>query len=318
MKKRFGIHRYSRIIILLLFAALLALIRPNSFPTMNNLSNVLWAISVVGILVSGSIFVMLLGGIDLSVGSLMGLSACVTVLIIRHFDYSVAGTVLGIITAICVGIGAGAVHGFFVTVFRVPAFLVTFATQSIFLGISMVITNNRIISCLNPHLFTAIGLGRIGFFTFPIYFMTLIALVGYFVLNKTVFGRYVYAVGGNPEAARISGVSVKGITVLSYMISGFTAAVGGVVLASMTQQGMASTGAGYETEVITAAVIGGVSLAGGAGSTQGAVIGAMLVGLLNNGMNLMNVPSTNQGLVKGLVIISAVALEIMQNKERTK
>ena len=101
-------------------------------------------------------------------------------------------------------------------------------------------------------------------------------------------------------------------------ISGFTAAVGGVVLASMTQQGMASTGAGYETEVITAAVIGGVSLAGGAGSTQGAVIGAMLVGLLNNGMNLMNVPSTNQGLVKGLVIISAVALEIMQNKERTK
>lgn len=316
MKKKIPMEKYSRILILLLFIVVLTVIRPKSFPTVNNISNVLWSISIVGILVSGSIFVMLLGGIDLSVGSLMGLSAVITVIAIRNNDYSATGVILGIVLALLAGIAAGALHGFLVMTFHVPAFLVTFATQSIFLGISMVLTNNKILSCLEPKLFTNIGLGRIGPFTFPIYFMIIIALISYFILNKTVLGRHIYAVGGNPEASRISGISVRKITLLSYMTSGLTAAIGGIVLASMTQQGMASTGSGYDTEVITAAVIGGVSLVGGAGTIQGAVVGAMLVGLLNNGMNLMNVPSTNQGLVKGLVIIFAVALDIMQKNEK--
>ncbi len=316
MKAGLALEKYSRIFILLLFIIVLTVIRPQSFPTVNNISNVLWSISVVGILVSGSIFVMLLGGIDLSVGSLMGLSAVVTVLIIRKFDYSSEGVILGIAVALVVGISAGALHGFVVMIFHVPAFLVTFATQSIFLGISMVLTNNKILSCLGPAAFTNIGLGRVGPFTFPVYFMLIIAMISYYILNKTVFGRNVYAVGGNPEASIISGISVKKITLLSYMMSGLTAAIGGIVLASMTQQGMASTGSGYDTEVITAAVIGGVSLAGGAGTIQGSIVGAMLVGLLNNGMNLMNVPSTNQGLVKGLVIIGAVALDVMHNQDK--
>ena len=316
MKKKIPMEKYSRILILLLFIVVLTIIRPKSFPTVNNISNVLWSISVVGILVSGSIFVMLLGGIDLSVGSLMGLSAVITVITIRNNDYSTTGVLLGIVLALLAGIAAGALHGFLVMTFHVPAFLVTFATQSIFLGISMVLTNNKILSCLEPKLFTNIGLGRIGPFTFPIYFMIIIALISYFILNKTVLGRHIYAVGGNPEASRISGISVRKITLLSYITSGLTAAIGGIVLASMTQQGMASTGSGYDTEVITAAVIGGVSLVGGAGTIQGAIVGAMLVGLLNNGMNLMNVPSTNQGLVKGLVIIFAVALDIMQKNEK--
>ncbi|OYO51506.1 hypothetical protein CG709_19350 [Lachnotalea glycerini] len=190
------------------------------------------------------------------------------------------------------------------------------APPSIFLGISMVLTNNKILSCLEPKLFTDIGLGKIGMFTFPIYFMIIIALISYFVLNKTVLGRYIYAVGGNPQAATISGISNVTITMISYIVSGLTAAIGGVVLASMTQQGMASTGSGDETEVITAAVIGGVSLVGGAGTIQGAIVGAVLVGLLNNGMNLMNVPSTQQGLIKGMVIIVAVAIDVMQKYER--
>ena len=316
MKNRFSMERYSRVLILLLFIVALTIIRPKNFPTVNNISNLLWSISVVGILVSGSIFVMLLGGIDLSVGSLMGLSAVITVIMIRNSDYSNTGVILGVSLALLTGIAAGALHGFIVMTFHVPAFLVTFATQSIYLGISMVLTNNKILSCLGPKMFTDIGLGRIGPFTFPIYFMLIIALISYFVLNRTVLGRHIYAVGGNPDAAKISGISVRKITMLSYITSGLTAAIGGIVLASMTQQGMASTGSGYDTEVITAAVIGGVSLAGGAGTIQGAIVGAMLVGLLNNGMNLMNVPSTNQGLVKGLVIICAVALDIMQKNEK--
>lgn len=316
MNIRIMMQKYSKIFILILFVAVLTIIRPHSFPTVNNLSNVLWSISVVGILVSGSIFVMLLGGIDLSVGSLMGLSAVITVITIRHFNYSNEGVIIGIVLALCTGLFVGALHGFLVMTFNVPAFLVTFATQSVMLGISMVLTNNRILSCLEPALFRNIGLGRIGPFTFPIYFMIFIALVSWYVLSKTTFGRHIYAVGGNADAAKISGISVPFVTLTSYMISGFTAAVGGIVLASMTQQGMASTGNGYETEVITAAVIGGVSLVGGAGTTGGAIMGAMLVGLLNNGMNLMNVPSTNQGLVKGLVIIFAVAVDVLQKNDK--
>ena len=192
MKSKFSLEKYSRRLILLLFIIVLTVIRPHSFPTVNNISNVLWSISVVGILVSGSIFVMLLGGIDLSVGSLMGLSAVVTVITIRNYDYSNTGVLIGIALALLVGIAAGALHGFLVMTFHVPAFLVTFATQSIFLGISMVLTNNKILSCLGPKLFTNIGLGRIGPFTFPIYFMILIALISYFVLNKTVLGRYFF------------------------------------------------------------------------------------------------------------------------------
>ena len=264
MKNRFSMERYSRVLILLLFIVALTIIRPKNFPTVNNISNVLWSISVVGILVSGSIFVMLLGGIDLSVGSLMGLSAVITVIMIRNSDYSNTGVILGVSLALLTGIAAGALHGFIVMTFHVPAFLVTFATQSIYLGISMVLTNNKILSCLGPKMFTDIGLGRIGPFTFPIYFMLIIALISYFVLNRTVLGRHIYAVGGNSDAAKISGISVRKITMLSYITSGLTAAIGGIVLASMTQQGMASTGSGYDTEVITAAVIGGVSLAGGA------------------------------------------------------
>lgn len=316
MKKKVNLKKYSNLLILVAFIIVLTILKPKSFPTISNISNVLWSISVIGILTAGTIFPLLLGGIDLSIGSMMGLSACTTVMLIQNSGYTNMGVVQGICAAVILGAFVGALQGLIITIFRVPAFLVTFATQSILLGVSQVLTNNKIISCLNPELFTKIGLGRIGPFTFPIYLMLFIVLISYFVLSKTVLGRYVYAVGGNAEASRISGINDKKISVLCYVFSGLTAAIGGVVLASMTQQGMASTGSGYDTDVITAAVVGGVSLNGGEGKIQNALIGAILVGLLNNGMNLMGVESTHQGLVKGVVIIFAVALDLMNKGEK--
>jgi len=310
MKYKINIRKYSKWLILVAFVVVLTILKPKSFLTIGNISNVLWSISVVGLLTSGTIFTLLLGGIDLSVGSLMGLSACTTVLMIQKFGFTNQGLVRGILCALLIGVVAGCFHGIVVTLCNVQAFLVTFATQSVFLGISQVLTNNKIISCLKPDLFTAIGLGRIGPFTFPIYLMTMVALISWYILNKTVFGRYVYAVGGNREAAKNSGINDKMVSILCYVFSGVTASIGGVVLASMTQQGMASTGSGYETDVITAAVIGGVSLLGGEGKIQDAIIGAVLVGLLNNGMNLVGVPSTHQGLLKGMVIVIAVAIDL--------
>lgn len=309
-KNKLEIKKYSRFFILILFIITLTILRPNSFLTINNFSNVLWSISVVGILTSGSIFVMLLGGIDLSVGSIMGLSSVLLVSTIRSFDYSNYGVLIGIGLTLGIGILIGLVHGLIITQFKVPAFLVTFASQSILLGLAMLLSHNKILSALEPDLFTNIGLGKLGPFTFPIYFMIIIVLISHYLLDRTVFGRHLYAIGGNALASRISGVRNDLITIMAYVISSITATLGGIVLASMTQQGMASTGRGYETEVITAAVIGGVSLMGGSGRISGAIIGAMLVGFLNNGLNLMNVPSTSQGFVKGIVIITAVAIDI--------
>ncbi len=314
--KNIKLNTLTKPLILVAFVLILTILRPNSFPTINNISNVLWSISVYGIMVCGTIFVFLLGGIDLSIGSLCGLCAVTIVKVIRYYNYSNTGVIIGILAALCVGMLAGLFHGIIITTFKVPAFLVTFATQTIFLGLSMILTNNKILSCLEPALFTAIGAKKILGFPIPIYIMILFGLISWFVLRKTKFGRYMYAVGGNPDASRISGINDTLVTIAAYVISGFTTAVGAIVLASMTQQCMASTGSGYETEVITAAVIGGISLLGGEGTVPGALFGAILIGLLNNGLNLMSVPSTEHGLVKGIVIIVAVGIDALQHQEK--
>ncbi|MDR2587809.1 MAG: ABC transporter permease [Spirochaetales bacterium] len=315
-EKSFGaalknIKKFQKPGILLVFVAILTVIAPNSFPTSRNISNVLWSVSAIGIMSAGSIFVILLGGIDLSLGSVMAFTGALAVSIIRLSNYSTAGAFFGILAALLTGAAVGLFHGAVITRFKVPAFLVTFATQIMLSGAARLLLDNKILSCLEPPLFTAIGMKKIFGFPLPIYIMIMAAAVSYFVLNKTPFGRGVYATGGNPVAAKLSGINTQAVTVTGYIISGFTAAIGGIVLASMTQQAMASAGAGYETEVITAIVIGGASLMGGEGNVTGAIFGAVLVGLLNNGLNLMNVPAAVHPLAKGMVIIAAVAADTL-------
>ena len=317
MMKNINWSKYSKPIILAVFIIVLSILRPKAFLSLDNFSNVLWSVAVIGIMVSGSIFVYLVGGIDLSIATLCAFSAVVVVSITHLLGDTSAGVIVGVIAALIVGMIAGAIHGVVITTFKIPAFLVTFATQSIFLGLAMIFTNNKIVSCTVPA-FTAIGAFKILGFPLPVYFMAIIAVISWYVLSKTVYGRYVYAVGGNPEASEISGINVKLVTFVCYMISGLTTAIGGIVLASMTQQASSSTGAGYTNDVITAAVIGGVSLLGGEGTVSGAIFGAVLMGLLNNGLNLMSVPSTHAGLVKGLVIVVAVAFDALQHADQSR
>ncbi len=312
-KQKLFLSKYSKPIILLIFVVVLSILRPKAFLNIGNLSNVLWSVSVIGIMVSGTIYVFLLGGIDLSIATLCGLTAVTVVETIHFFGDTTMGVIFGILAALAVGALAGLLHGFIITQFKVPAFLVTFATQSIFLGLSMIITNNKIVSCTKPKLFTMIG-STWG----AIILMVIMAGLSYFLLSQTVFGRQVYAVGGNATASEISGINVRKNTILCYVISGLTTAIGGIVLASMTQQAMATTGSGYTNDVITAGVIGGVSLLGGVGTVPGAIFGAVLMGLLNNGLNLMSVPSTQAGLVKGIVIIVAVAFDAMQHADQSR
>jgi ribose/xylose/arabinose/galactoside ABC-type transport system permease subunit len=301
--------KFQKLFILLGFLIILSIVAPRSFPTPRNISNVLWSISTIGIMSTGSIFVILLGGIDLSLGSIMALSGALAVIVIRVFNYSTLGAILGILVSLCMGMFVGLFHGVVITKFKAPAFLVTFATQIILKVIAQLSLDNKLLHCLEPPLFTAIGLKKILGFPFPIYLMLIAAVISFFVLYKTVMGRRMYAVGGNATAARLSGINSTGITLIAYIISGFTAAIGGIVLSSMTQQAIATAGAGYETEVITAIVIWGASLMGGEGNVSGAIFGAVLVGLLNNGLNLLNVPATVHPLAKGIVIIVAVAAD---------
>lgn len=316
--KKFSVKQFSKPLILVACFLILTILRPNAFPTVSNLSNVLWSISVYGIMTSGTIFVFLVGGIDLSIGSLCGLASVACVMTIRAMGNTNFSVLCGVLAALAVGLGAGLFHGLVITRFKVPAFLITFATSTAYLGLSMVLTNNKILSCMEPKLFVGISTFKILGFPIPVYLMALIAVISWFVLSKTALGRSFYAVGGNAGAARLSGINDTGVTVLAYVLSGLTTAIGGVVLASMTQQCMASTGSGYENFVIMSAVIGGVSLLGGVGTVPDCVFGAVLIGLLNNGLNLMSVPSTEHDLVKGTVIIAAVAFDAMQHQDKAK
>lgn len=303
------ISRFQKPLILLVVMILLTILQPGVFLTLGNFRSILLAISIYGIMVCGTIYTILLGGIDLSVGAIAAMSGACAVTIIVKFDYSTAGVILGLIVGLVSGCLVGSVHGIIVSKFEVPPFLITLASQNIVYGIAQLLTNNQVISCLKPKLFTFIGGGRVLGIPFSVVIFVCIVLISYYLMNKTVFGRQVYAVGGNREASDLSGVSSQKITIIAYAISGFTAALAGIVLASMNQQAIAKAAQGYENDVLTAIVVGGTSLMGGEGSLQGAMFGALLVGMINNGLRLMGVPSTYHSVVKGVVIIIAVAID---------
>lgn len=317
MNNRQVIKRFQRPLILLVLMLILTILQPRIFPTASNFKSILLAISIYGVMICGAIYPVLLGGIDLSVGAVAALSGACTVLTIVAGDYSNVSVVKGIMIGLCAGVVVGLAHGMIITNFKVPPFLITLASMNIVYGITQLLTNNLVISCLKPASFTFIGGGRALGVPFPIYIFLLMALTSYLILNKTVFGRSVYCVGGNPVASVLSGISSKKITIASYIFSGFTAALAGIILASMNQQAIAKAAQGYENDVLTAIVVGGTSLMGGEGSIQGAIFGALLVGLLNNGLRLMGVPSIYHTVAKGTIIIAAVAFDIYSRNKNS-
>ena len=301
--------QFQKPLILLAVMVALTILQPGVFLTLNNFKSILLAISIYGVMVCGTIYPILLGGIDLAVGATAAMSGACVVLTVIRFDYSPFGVALGILLGLAAGAAAGAMHGLIVSHFRVPPFLITLASQNIIYGVAQLLTGNQVISCLKPQAFTFIGGGRLLGIPFSVYIFAAVIFASWFLLNKTVFGRQVYAVGGNKEASDLSGLSSRKIIVVAYAISGFTAALAGIVLASMNQQAIAKAAQGYENDVLTAIVVGGTSLMGGEGSLQGAMFGALLVGMLNNGLRLMGVPSTYHSVIKGIVIIVAVAAD---------
>ena len=283
------------------------------FLELQNIINILRQTSINGVLAVGMTFVILTRGIDLSVGSLAALSGIVaTSFATRSAIAGVPGApypaILAIGVGLLVGVLAGWVNGSVVTRFRVPPFVVTLGMLSTARGLTLLYAGGRPIPDLTPG-FRAIGTAEIGGVPLPIFVLAIVFAVSWWVLAYTRFGRHVYAAGGNPRAATSSGVNVSRIRLSVYVISGAAAALGGIMLAARTGSGLTQAGISYELDAIAAVVIGGTSLSGGVGSVIGTLFGALIIGVLNNGLDLLGVDSNYQQIFKGLMIVGAVMLD---------
>ncbi|MBE3590592.1 MAG: ABC transporter permease [Firmicutes bacterium] len=272
------------------------------FLTWSNLMNVARQVSINGLLAAGETFVVLSAGIDISVGSTMALAGAVVAGVgLAH------GFALGGLAALLVGTAVGLANGLFVVRFRVPAFIATLAMLGIARGATLIYTQGRPISGL-PESFLFIGNGWLGPVPFPVVLMLATYAAAHVTLRYTAFGRYVYAVGGNARAARYAGIHTEKVLYAVYAIAGFLAAVGGIVLTSRLASADPQAGVGIELDAIAAVVLGGASLFGGEGSVLRTLLGALILGVLNNGMNLLNVSPFYQEVIKGAVILFAVVV----------
>jgi ribose transport system permease protein len=289
---------------------------PN-FLKAENLLNVANQIAVIAIMAIGMTMVIITGGIDLSVGRLIALSAVVSTLLIRDAAGAENATTLGLVLCCTAAIFlcglVGLLSGVLITACRLPPFIVTLATMRIAGGLARMLAQDQSIYQL-PDSFTWLGKGEDLGIPNAVVLMAGLYVVAHVVMTRTTLGRYVYAVGGNAEAARLAGVRVSGIVVLVYTVSGALAGLGGVVLASKLKSGSPTYGQMYELDVIAAVVLGGTSLSGGEGRILGTLIGAFLIAVIHNGMNITGVQSDKQEIVLGVIILTAILLDQLKRQ----
>jgi inositol transport system permease protein len=317
--------RFAPLIFLLLLMAVFAIMEPR-FLSSINLFNVMRQVSITGLLAIGMTFVILTAGIDLSVGSLLAFAGLVAAAVAKggmQDRFTVGDEAIGYgwplaaLAAIAVGLFGGALQGIAITKLKVPAFVVTLGGMSVFRGAALLFAAGGPISGFQP-VFAWWGQGRIGPVPVPVIIFLVAAIIAHIVLRYTRYGRRVYAVGGNPEAARLAGVNVTAVIWSVYIIMGFFAGLGAFVLAARLNSAEAVAGTGYELTVIASVVIGGTSLFGGSGSIFGTVVGALLIGVLLNGLVLMNVSSYVQQIIIGVIIVLAVAFDTFAKSRRRK
>ena len=293
---------YGSLLGLLLIGAALSLLS-DRFLTTSNLINVARQVSINAIVAAGMTIVIITGGIDLSVGSSIALAGCAALLVARLLG-DVAGMAVGLLAA---G-GVGLLNGALVAWGRVPPFITTLATMTVVRGAALVLTNGEpIVKTEGPYLW--LGQASVGPIPVPILLMVATLFGAHWFLSRTRWGTYVYAVGGNADAARLSGISLAGIQILVYVLGGVLAGMAGLVLAARLSSAQPNTGVGFELDAIAAVVLGGTSLMGGEGTIWGTTVGAFIIGVLNNGFNLMNVSPFYQLIAKGAVIVLAVLVD---------
>lgn len=295
--------KYKSLFGLLVLCIILSILTPR-FLTINNLRNVFTQVSVNAIIAAGMTFVILTGGIDLSVGSILAIAGAVAAAIVK----STGNVFLAVIAALAIGAIIGLINGIIIARGKIQAFIATLVGMTVFRGVTYVFTNGTPVSGLGQK-FMVLGNDQILGVPIPVIITVIIFLLSYYILDQTRYGRYVYSIGGNEDTARLSGINTNKVKTLVYVISGIMAAVSGIIVTSRIGSASPNAGTGFELDAIAAVVLGGTSLAGGEGSIIGTIIGAVIIGVLNNGLNLMNVSPFYQLIVKGLVILLAVMVD---------
>lgn len=300
-------------LILVLLVILFSFIAPN-FMTFGNLRTMIRQVSFAGISAVGLMFVMISGGIDLSIGSQIVFSNVLLAIMMAEWKLPPA---VAIPLILLVGTGLGAVNGFLCIKLNIHPLIITLGTSAIFKGVGYIINRSRNIMGF-PDSFRWFGQGYVWGIPVPVIVMIIVALIGAFILTKTYFGRQIFALGGNEEAARLAGVNIKRMKVLLFMICGFVSSITTVLLLSRVFAGQTITGQGLEFDCLTAALLGGVSFKGGEGNVFGLMVGMLIIGVLNNAMQLATFPDFSQTVVKGSVLLIAVAFDVYQKNRKAK
>jgi ribose/xylose/arabinose/galactoside ABC-type transport system permease subunit len=303
------LQRFGLLVVILLLVLFMSLVKP-VFMTSENIINVLRQVSINGVLAIGITFVIMTGGIDLSIGSIVAVAAVIVgSLLEKGF-----GPAAAITAAMTAALAFGLFNGILIAVGGLPPFIATLSNMTIARGFALVYANGRNFVIVHEG-FLRIGKGSFLGIPIPVWILLIVCVIAYIVLNFTVFGRHIYAFGGNRQAAKLAGVQTRLVEIYAYMITGLLAGLAAIILASRTSAGQPTAGTGYELDAIAAAAIGGISMAGGSGTIGGTIMGFIIIGIMLNSLTLLNVSSFYQQIVKGIIIIVAVMLD-MQAKRR--
>lgn len=302
-------ERYGILGVLLLLVIFMAVVAPN-FLTVRNGFNVAQSVSINAVLAAGMTMVIITGGIDLSVGSIVAVSGVGAVIAINGGVNPIVAVIFGLTLAAV----AGLINGAAIAYLMLPPFIVTLGALTYLRGVAYSLTDAKPVPIDGKSPLDFIGNGSVAGIPSTVIIMIITYAVFWFILERTRFGRHVYAVGGNPEAARLGGVKVKRVLLRVYVISGVTAGIAGIMFAARVRSGQVTAGEGYELDAITAVILGGTSLFGGKGHIFGTMIGALIIGVLSNGLILMGVPFYTQLIVKGAVVVLAVAADYIRTR----
>ena len=310
-----GILLKNKPLIVLLLLCLVMSMLNDRFWTWSNIVTVLRQTSINAVIATGMTFAILIGGIDLSVGSVLAIcGAIAATLIATGMD-----TILVVLITLMLGLGIGLVNGLLITKGRLQPFIATLGTMTLLRGLTLVYTQGKPIStsgAASSASFSKIGTGYFLNIPIPVFIMIFVFIIAYYILRHLRMGRYIYALGSNEEATMYSGIKTEGVKMFVYGSAGLLAALGGIIITSRLGSAQPTAGSGYELDAIAAVVLGGTSMAGGVGTIFGTAIGALIIGLLNNALNLLQVPSYFQDVAKGVVILIAVLLDRKQKASR--
>ena len=308
-RKVFGIENigiYIFLVILIIFFSSMT----SAFFTFDNFIVILRQVSIIGICAFGEALVVITGGIDLSVGSVVALSGVIAASLSKFFNVPLP---LAFLAGIAAGGICGLLNGVLTTKVRIPPIIVTLGTLTIIRGLAFITVGGNTVFGM-PITYRVLGRGYVGFIPIPVLIMVIIFIIFFIVLNNLNFGRHIYAIGSNEEAAIISGINVNKVKTSVFVLSGLMAGLGGIILSSRLDSGQAATAQGLELDVLTAVVLGGVSISGGKGRLESVFVGVLIIGFLANGMVLLNIQHFYQLVIKGAVLLLAVGLDVFRKR----